>query len=64
MRFLFGMIVGIALTICGAYLLDSGKDATSTETAARPMVNWDVVDITWQRASTRVRHEWNKLAAK
>ena len=64
MRFLFGIIVGIALTVGGAYLIDSGKDASSTETAARPMVNWDVVDINWQRASTRVRHEWNKLAAK
>jgi hypothetical protein len=64
MRFLFGIIVGVGLTICGAYLLDSGKDSSATETASRPMVNWDVVDTNWQHASTRVRREWNKLAAK
>lgn len=64
MRFLFGIIVGIALTIGGAYIRDSGTDSTAAETASRPMVNWDVVDLTWERTSNRVRQEWNKLAAK
>jgi hypothetical protein len=65
MRFLLGIIVGICLTIGGAYLYDGGSraDASST-TAARPMVNWDVVDTNWQRASSRVRQEWDRLAAK
>jgi hypothetical protein len=66
MRFLLGIIVGIGLTIGGAYLLDSGRtaDAASNATAARPMVNWDVVDRNWQRATSRVRQEWDRLAAK
>jgi uncharacterized protein RhaS with RHS repeats len=68
MRFLLGIIVGIALTIGGAYIYDSSgtgaADTSSTATTGRPMVNWDVVDKNWQRATSRVRREWDKLAAK
>jgi hypothetical protein len=65
MRFLLGIIVGIGLTIGGAYLYDSGTATEgSTATAARPMVNWDVVDRNWDRATSRVRREWDRLAAK
>jgi hypothetical protein len=66
MRFLFGIIVGIGLTIGGAYIFDSMavRDASAPEAAARPMVNWDVVGTNWQRATTRVRKEWDRLAAK
>jgi hypothetical protein len=66
MRLLFGIVIGIGLTVGGAYLYDSmqATDASSTTAAARPMVNWDVVDTNWQRATTRVRKEWDRLAAK
>jgi hypothetical protein len=66
MRFLLGIIVGIGFTVGGAYLYDSlgTRDTSSTATAARPMVNWDVVDTNWQRATSRVRREWDRLAAK
>ena len=66
MRFLLGIIVGIGLTIGGAYIYDSlaAREASSPEAAARPMVNWDVVDKNWQRATTRMRKEWDRLAAK
>ena len=65
MRFLFGIIVGICLTIGGAYLYDSRATAEpSSTTAARPMVNWDVVATNWERANSRVRKEWDRLAAK
>ena len=66
MRFLLGVFVGIGLTVGAAYLYDSRNtaDASSNATAARPMVNWDVVDRNWQRATSRVRQEWDKLAAK
>jgi hypothetical protein len=65
MRFLLGIIVGIGLTIGGAYLYDS-RTATegSNARAARPLVNWDVVDANWERATSRVRREWDRLAAK
>jgi hypothetical protein len=67
MRFLLGIIVGIGLTVGGTYLFDSwavrgASDATAS--SARPMVNWDVVDKNWQRTTTRVRKEWDRLAAK
>lgn len=63
MRFLLGIIVGIGLTIGGAYLYDSRGASDATSAAARPMVNWDVVDMNWQRATSRVREEWDRLAA-
>lgn len=67
MRLLFGIILGIGLTVGGAYLYDSFGGTTDTSpgaTASRPMVNWDVVDKNWQRATTRVKREWDRLAAK
>jgi hypothetical protein len=66
MRFLLGVLVGVGLTVGAAYLYDSRNtaDASSNATAARPMVNWDVVDRNWERATSRVRREWDKLAAK
>ncbi len=64
MRFLLGIIVGIGLTIGGAYLYDSGTTTDAAAAEARPMVNWDVVDTNWQRATSRMRREWDRLAAK
>jgi hypothetical protein len=66
MRFLLGIVVGIGLTVGGTYLYDSwgARDASATAPAARPMVNWDVVDKNWERATTRMRKEWDRLAAK
>ena len=65
MRFLLGIIVGIGLTIGGAYLYDGWTTPNaSTATAARPMVNWDVVDANWTRATSRMRREWDRIAAK
>jgi hypothetical protein len=39
MRFFLGLILGIALTVGGAYVVDN----MSSGPGARPMVNWDVV---------------------
>jgi hypothetical protein len=66
MRFLLGVFVGIGLTVGAAYLYDSRNttDASSNTAAARPMVNWDVVGRNWQSATSRVRQEWDRLAAK
>jgi hypothetical protein len=66
MRFLLGIIIGIGLTIGVAYVHDnrSATEPSSSTAAARPMVNWDVVDANWQRATSRVRREWDRLAAK
>ena len=66
MRFLLGIIVGVGITIGGAYIHDSGsaEDTSSATASGRPMVNWDVVDTNWQRITARMRKEWDRLAAK
>jgi len=65
MRVLFGMILGVALTIGGAYLYDSHKSVASANATnvPRPMVNWDVVGDKWNRLTERARAEWNRLAS-
>ena len=65
MRVLFGIILGVCLTIGGAYLYDSHNalDAANTQSVAqRPMVNWDIVNTKWQQLTERARSEWNRVA--
>lgn len=62
MRLFLGIVLGAALTILTAYVLDNrstviGVDATTT----RQMVNWDVVSKNWQQFSERMRGEWRRL---
>jgi len=65
MRVLFGMIVGAALTIGGAYVHDSVYASVSAEPPAagadRPMVNWDVANAFARRTSAVAREQWNRL---
>ena len=65
MRVLFGMIVGAALTIGGAYVHDSVYASAPTEPPAagadRPMVNWDVANAFARRTSAAAREQWNRL---
>jgi hypothetical protein len=63
MRFLLGIVVGAALTILTAYVVDNraavvGVDAPAT---TQKMVNWDLVSRNWQQFSDRVRGEWRRL---
>jgi hypothetical protein len=73
MRIFLGVILGVILTIGGAYLYDTSRSEPSKATAQtsaqisieqRPMVNWEVVDRNWQSLSVGVRNSWNKLAAR
>jgi hypothetical protein len=70
MRFFLGIVVGILLTVGGAYLFDSfnspnSAEATGSVTSSidRPMVNWDVVDKNWTALTGQVRRGWHKLAS-
>lgn len=66
MRVLIGIIVGAVLTIGGAYLYDShttAGPATSSASAQRPMVNWDVVSTRWNHLTERARAEWTRIAS-
>jgi hypothetical protein len=69
MRVLFGIILGVFLTIGFAYVYDASTTHTSAPTAQtsseqRPMVNWDVVSGNWHGWSLSVRNTWNKLASR
>ncbi|HET9716750.1 MAG TPA: hypothetical protein VFP60_11255 [Pseudolabrys sp.] len=65
MRVLIGIMLGVVLTVGGAYLHDSHNAAAATSPASsaqRPMVNWDVVTTKWNELTDRARAEWNRLA--
>lgn len=64
MRVLIGIILGVVLTIGGAYLYDSHNAlAAQNATAQRPLVNWDVANVKWNHLTERARAEWTRLAA-
>ena len=65
MRILFGIILGVVLTIGAAYLYDSQHTAAAAQVKAgapRALVNWDVVDARWHELTGRARAEWKRLA--
>ena len=57
MRLLFGIILGSALTVGSAYVLDQ----MSTGASARPMVNWDVVAKNVDGITTMARESWRRI---
>ncbi len=67
MRILLGLILGVALTIAGAYAYDSmtGRSANglsaSSDGGHAPMVNWGVVSDDWQYLQTAVRAKSENL---
>jgi hypothetical protein len=70
MRFLFGIILGVALTIGVAFIADSWEtDATtngssSTAVEHRKMVNWDVVGENMRIARERMQETWTRISHK
>jgi hypothetical protein len=65
MRVLIGIILGVLLTVGGAYLYDSHNALSTTSTSAsvqRSMVNWDVVSTKWNHLTDRARAEWIRIA--
>lgn len=71
MRLLFGIILGVALTVGAAFVSDTwatgpatttGSDTTTTE--HRKMVNWDVVGDNTRIARERLRDAWTKISHK
>jgi len=70
MRVLFGIILGVALTIGVAFIADSWEtDATtngssSTAVEHRKMVNWDVVGENMRIARERMQQTWTRISHK
>ena len=65
MRVLFGIIIGVVLTVGGAYVYDSHNALNATNASAvaqEPLVNWQTVTVKWQHLTERARSEWNRLA--
>jgi hypothetical protein len=71
MRVLFGIILGVALTVSVAFISDTwatgpvttnGSDAAAAE--HRKMVNWDVVGDNTRIARERIRDVWTKISNK
>jgi hypothetical protein len=60
MRLLFGIIVGIVLTVAGAYFHDSQLPPNSSQR----LVNWDAAQDLTRSGMERAREEWGKLTAK
>ena len=61
---LFGFILGVIVTIAGAYLYDSstGRAVNGlSPTATAPMVNWNVVTDDWHAFATSVQNTTNDL---
>jgi hypothetical protein len=75
MPILLGMILGVLLTVAGAFAYDSATGrapnglAPSAAGAHPPMVNWDVVGDNWHGLQTNLREMgagiergWKKIA--
>ena len=60
MRLIFGLVLGVVLTIAGAYMYDSRLPATSNQR----LVNWDAATDLSRWGMERARQEWDKLTAK
>jgi hypothetical protein len=58
MRLILGIILGAAITVGGAYLVDH----STASAAARPMVNWDVVAKNVDELSVFARDSWKRIA--
>jgi hypothetical protein len=57
MRLIFGIIIGAALTVGGAYVADTVAAASGQPV----MVNWDVVAKNWDSVTTYARESWRKI---
>ena len=71
MRVLFGIILGVALTVSVAFISDTWNTGPATTTGSgsavvehRQMVNWDVVGDNMRIAQERAREAWIKLSQK
>ncbi len=65
MRFLFGVIVGVLLTVGTAYVFDSTRKSDAPAGAAdRQMVNWDVVQAELKILAGNIQGGWSRLTGR
>jgi hypothetical protein len=56
MRLIFGIIIGAALTVGGAYIADAMADKE-----AKPIVNWEVVGKNIDAVTALARAGWKRI---
>jgi hypothetical protein len=61
MRLVFGIILGVLITIGAAYVHDSSATGPGPDTEDRRMVNWDVVHKDFRDLGAKLSAEWNRL---
>jgi hypothetical protein len=61
MRLFFGIILGVLITIGGAYVHDLNAGTTS---ATEKMVNWEVVSARWSSLTGQVRQMSSQVQNK
>jgi hypothetical protein len=62
MNFLFGIIVGIVLTVGTAFIADSFVTASVTSDAtSRQIVNWDIAKERLHGSTISIRVGWKRL---
>ncbi len=61
MRLILGIILGVALTVGGAYVADTSTKSPAAGVDVRPMVNWDVVAKNFDYVTGLVKDGWSKL---
>jgi hypothetical protein len=58
MRLILGIIIGCAITVGAAYVVDA---TSSSAAAGKPMVNWDVVAQHVSSVTALAREGWKKI---
>jgi hypothetical protein len=58
MRLILGMILGAALTVGSAYVMDTSKAPGAAE---QRMVNWEVVSRNVDTLTTIIKQGWSRL---
>jgi hypothetical protein len=63
MCLLRGILLGVLLTVGGAFIYDSlqAESQASHPVVERKLVNWDVVGERLQALAVRVHQEWDRL---
>ncbi len=66
MRLLFGIVLGIAITLGAAYVHDNNvpADPPSVLVGEHQIVNWDILGAVVRRQMTNVKQLWNQAFGK
>jgi hypothetical protein len=64
MRFILGVIIGIALTVGAAAYHDNNLPPTPQTAADRPIVNWDALNAVTKGYTDAATRWWDQLLGR